>query len=362
MCDHPLTRRTLLHGMALGISALALPRFLWASNTGESTTPAVTADQALQWLQEGNARFLAGTSERPNLTPERIAETFNHGQHPFATILSCSDSRVPVEHIFDRGIGDLFIIRVAGNVADTDEIGTSEYGAGHLLTPLIVVLGHSKCGAVTAVVKGDKVGGSIPQLVDNIIPAAQRAKEKGLTGEALILDAIRENVYQSIQDLQRHSAELHHLAQEGKVKLVGAIYHIENGSVEWLPPAPQPIAAPAPQADSKAEVEKSIAAWALAWSSKNIGEYTDFYSEDAFMPDNFPSRAAWKRERARIFKEAGQIRVTLSNLQITLPQEDQAEATFTQEYRSRQYQDRVQKRLSLRKEDGTWKITQESVD
>ncbi|MBF0185517.1 MAG: carbonic anhydrase [Magnetococcales bacterium] len=217
--------------MVAGMGALVLPKLPWASGAAQ---PSMTPDQALQLLKEGHARFMAGKTERPNLTPQRIAETFSKGQHPFVTIISCSDSRVPVEHIFDRGIGDLFVIRVAGNVADTDEIGTTEYGAGHLMTPLVLVLGHTKCGAVTAVVKGDQVGGSIPQLVDNIVPAAERAKAKGLTGDALILDAIRENVQQSINDLLTRSQELSHLQHAGTVKVIGALYRIEDGAIEWL--------------------------------------------------------------------------------------------------------------------------------
>ncbi|MBF0271855.1 MAG: carbonic anhydrase [Magnetococcales bacterium] len=222
----------MLTGMAVGVGALVLPKFSFASDA--KAAPIMSPDRALQLLKEGHARFLSGKPERPNLTPQRIAETFSKGQFPFVTIISCSDSRVPVEHIFDRGIGDLFVIRVAGNVADTDEIGTAEYGAGHLNTPLILVLGHTKCGAVTAVVKGDKVGGSIPKLVDNIIPAVERAKAKGLTGDDLILEAIRENVNQSIQDMLANSQELSHLRHEGKVKIVGAVYHIDNGALEWL--------------------------------------------------------------------------------------------------------------------------------
>ncbi|MEO5331024.1 MAG: carbonic anhydrase [Magnetococcus sp. YQC-5] len=244
MCEQHWTRRGILAGMAVGMGSLVVPKLTWATDpvkdskpggaAAKHAAPAIGPDQALQLLKEGNARFLAGKSERPNLTPQRIAETFAKGQHPFVTIISCSDSRVPVEHIFDRGIGDLFVVRVAGNVADTDEIGTTEYGAGHLITPLILVLGHTKCGAVTAVVKGDKVGGNIPKLVDNIIPAAERSKAKGLTGDALIQDAIRENVQQSIQDLLSNSEELYHLRHANKVKMVGAVYHIENGTVEWL--------------------------------------------------------------------------------------------------------------------------------
>ncbi len=185
-------------------------------------------------LKAGNKRFVEGRSERPNLTRERLLETFNKGQHPVATIISCSDSRVPVEHVFDQGIGDLFVIRVAGNVVDIDEIGTTEYGAGHLGTPLVLVMGHTKCGAVTAVVKGDKVGGFIPRLVGHIVPAAKRSQAKGLAGDDLILDAIKENVRQTVEDLTTHSEEVHHLSKEGKIKIAGALYHIENGVVEWL--------------------------------------------------------------------------------------------------------------------------------
>ncbi|MBF0424043.1 MAG: carbonic anhydrase, partial [Magnetococcales bacterium] len=161
----------------------------------------MTPAQAIDVLKAGNKRFVEGRTERPNLTRERLIDTFNNGQHPFVTIISCSDSRVPVEHIFDRGIGDLFVIRVAGNVVDIDEIGTTEYGAGHLGTPLILVMGHTKCGAVTAVVKGDKVGGFIPRLVGHITPAAKRSQAKGLAGDDLILDAIKENVRQTMEDL-----------------------------------------------------------------------------------------------------------------------------------------------------------------
>ncbi|MEO5370203.1 MAG: carbonic anhydrase [Magnetococcus sp. DMHC-1] len=230
MCNHEVSRRHVLAGLTAGIASLLMARFSSASEAPAGVSP----DQALTWLKEGNARFVEGKSARPNLSAKRMAETVSGGQHPFATIISCSDSRVPVEHLFDRGIGDLFVIRVAGNVADTDEIGTTEYGAGHLGTSLVVVMGHTKCGAVSAVVKGDKVGGSIPKLVDNIIPAAERAKAKGLTGDALILEAIKENVRQSITDLSKNSEELSHLVHAGKLKIVGALYHLEDGKVEWL--------------------------------------------------------------------------------------------------------------------------------
>ncbi|MBF0342147.1 MAG: carbonic anhydrase [Magnetococcales bacterium] len=224
----------MLTGMAAAAGVLMLPKFPFAADAKHAGAPTMSPEQALQLLKEGHARFLSGKPERPNLTPQRIAETFSNGQHPFVAVISCSDSRVPVEHIFDRGIGDMFVIRVAGNVAHTDEIATAEYGVGHLHIPLILVLGHTKCGAVTAVVKGEVVGGNIPTLVESIGPAADRAKAKGLKGDELIADAIRENVGESIQDLLAHSQELSHMRQEGKVKIVGAVYHIENGTMEWL--------------------------------------------------------------------------------------------------------------------------------
>lgn len=204
----------------------------------EFTAGGPSPDQALALLKEGNAHYVSGKLSSPNISQARRDET-KGGQHPFASILGCSDSRAPIELVFDRGIGDLFVIRVAGNVSDTDEIGTVEYGAGHLGTPLIVVLGHKKCGAVTAVVKGDKVGGSIPQLVDNIIPAAKRAKDKRLEGDDLINRAITENVLQSMADMLARSEEIRHLVASGKVKVVGAVYDIADGKVEWIGEHPE---------------------------------------------------------------------------------------------------------------------------
>jgi len=159
--------------------------------------PGVSADDALAMLKEGNDRFAAGKSGYPNTAANRRQETASGGQHPFATVLSCSDSRVPVEYIFDRGIGDLFVIRVAGNVADTDEIATAEYGVDHLGTPVLMVLGHTRCGAVTAVATGAQVHGKLPQLVDNIVPAVRKAQTErpDLKGDALVNEAITNNIW-----------------------------------------------------------------------------------------------------------------------------------------------------------------------
>ncbi len=211
-------------------SLIAFGGMAYASG-GES---AVTPDHALKNLKEGNERFVSGKSQNPRRDAKRRAETVSGGQHPFAIILSCADSREPVEILFDQGIGDLFVVRVAGNVADVDELGTMEYGADHLGSPLIVVLGHSKCGAVTAVVKGEHVHGNIPQLVDNIIPAARKVKDKGVTGDAAIPEAIKANVMQSIEDTFMNSEILRGRVAAGKLKIVGAVYDLEKGAIEWL--------------------------------------------------------------------------------------------------------------------------------
>lgn len=204
----------------------------WASSAG----PGVTPDEALAKLKDGNVRFVQGKTTHPNQDAARRMETFKGGQHPFAVVLSCADSRVPPEILFDQGIGDVFSIRVAGNVMATDEIGTAEYGVDHLAVPLLVVMGHTKCGAVTAVVAGDHVGGSIPKLVAPIAPAVRTATKNNpnLDKAALVDKAIEENVWQAIADAVKGSPDIKRLAASGKLKIVGAIYHIDSGEVVWL--------------------------------------------------------------------------------------------------------------------------------
>ncbi len=196
----------------------------------------LTYEQALDNLKNGNQRFVTGQLQHPNLTQEVRAETTENGQHPYVTIIGCSDSRVPIEAIFDAGIGEIFVIRVAGNVVDTDEAGSIEYGIGHLHTPLLVILGHTHCGAVTAVARGDEVHGSIPALVDNIEPAVEKAQhEHGAEfSEEMVNSAISYNVWQSIEDLFKVSHEAVELVKEEKLKVLGAIYNISTGEVEWL--------------------------------------------------------------------------------------------------------------------------------
>ncbi len=196
----------------------------------------VSADKALIILKEGNHRFITGNTEHPSQDSMTRDKTATKGQHPFAIVLSCSDSRVPVEILFDQGVGDIFVIRVAGNVANVDEVASSEYAADHLNVPLLVVLGHSKCGAVTAVVENQEAHGSIPYLVKSIVPAVNSAKKHNpnAKGEALLEAAIRANVLQAMSDLFQKSPIITDKVKNNKLKVVGGYYHLDTGKITWL--------------------------------------------------------------------------------------------------------------------------------
>ncbi len=200
----------------------------------------MSPDEAAARLKEGNDRYVAGQPQHPRQNRERRALTAGQGQHPFATVLSCADSRVPVEMIFDQGIGDLFVVRVAGNVAQTDEIGSIEYAVDHLATPVVVVLGHTQCGAVTAVVENAKVPANIAALVAPIKGAVAKAKAENPEAgkEALIAAAIKDNVLQAMEDLFQKSSIIRERAKAKKTRVVGALYEIDTGQVQWLGPHP----------------------------------------------------------------------------------------------------------------------------
>lgn len=215
---------------------LILTVFIPLSLTAANMSP----DQALKRLKDGNTRYVADKRSYPNLDKKR-REFLKGGQNPFVTVMGCSDSRVPIEHIFDAGLGDIFTIRVAGNISDTDEIGSIEYGVEHLKTPLLVILGHTSCGAVTAVVRGDEVHGSIPALIDNIQPAFEKAQNIHGTAfsPTLLSSTIKYNVWQSIEDLLMNSPGTVELVNSGSLRVVGAIYHLDDGKVEWLGSHPE---------------------------------------------------------------------------------------------------------------------------
>lgn len=201
-------------------------------------------DKAIEMLKAGNARFVDGIPNHPHINRARLVQAGkeNQGDHAYATVITCSDSRVPVELLFDAGIMDIFVIRVAGNVCDTDEAGSIEYGLAHVNTPVLVVLGHTQCGAVTAVTHavhgtGHALERNIPPLVDNIEPAVRFAmsKHSDVHGDDIIPYAIEENIWQGIEDLFMASPASRDIVNSGKAKVVGAIYDVGTGIVNWLP-------------------------------------------------------------------------------------------------------------------------------
>ena len=204
------------------------------SRKGVDQTLALIREASLALLKEGNQRFVANQSRHPNQDLTRRATAVAEGQKPFATILACSDSRSPVEVLFDRGVGDLFVVRVAGNVADESPLATIEYGVEHLNTPLLVVLGHSGCGAVTAACQGAEPHGHLGSLLQHIKPAVIKARNVAEGGAELVPAAIQANVWQQIEDILAQSSIVREKVKDGSLQLVGAIYDLEKGSVKWL--------------------------------------------------------------------------------------------------------------------------------
>lgn len=199
----------------------------------------ISADQAIERLKAGNARFVAGKTIHPRQDPARIREVAK-GQRPYAIIVGCSDSRVPNEIIFDEGLGDLFIVRTAGQVAAAASFGSIEFATSVLGANLIVVLGHTECGAVAAACNYQKhVPGHIITLVNNIKPAAmtvERLVQMGkLAKESFVNEAVRENVRLQVEQLRRLEPILAEQVRTGQIKIVGAVYDLATGKVEFLP-------------------------------------------------------------------------------------------------------------------------------
>jgi len=200
----------------------------------------ITADQALQILKEGNARFVAGKRDKSHKFLSRAYETVEYGQRPIATFLSCSDSRVPLEIIFDQNIGDLFSIRVVGNICRDSQLGSIEFGVKHLKTQLCVVLGHTKCGAVTAACTGQGLEENIQALMQSISPAVERAQAlTGKIGNEIVEVCCEENVFVQIETMFKKSGILREAARQGKLSIIGAVYDIETGIVTFLGTHPQ---------------------------------------------------------------------------------------------------------------------------
>ena len=192
-------------------------------------------DTSLQKLMDGNKRYADGKLANKDVGSTKRQELSSKGQKPFAIVVTCSDSRVPPEILFDQGLGDIFVIRVAGNVVDPIALGSIEYGAEHLNSPLLFILGHTKCGAVTATLEATgKPEGNIGAIVKKIMPAAQTAKKKGGTKDVMLETAIHENVKNVYLDVMKNSKIIPELVHEGKLKIVGGEYDITTGKVAMI--------------------------------------------------------------------------------------------------------------------------------
>lgn len=190
----------------------------------------LTSEQAIKELMDGNKRYVDSRSRHPNQTPERRLE-LRSGQNPFAAILGCSDSRIPPEVIFDQGLGDLFVIRVAGNVAGKNVVASIEYAVAHLHVPLVVVLGHSNCGAVTATSEEADLEGHMPGLASAIRPALESVK--GKAGD-LVDNAAKANATMVADQLKQTKPILSNMINEGIVKVISAFYDLDSGLVTIL--------------------------------------------------------------------------------------------------------------------------------
>ena len=222
------------------VSALLVPAVIasaaslsFAASPSDSDGSLPSPDGAMSKLMEGNERFVSGEMQHPNLSQDK-REELAKGQAPYAVIVSCSDSRVPPELVFDAGPGDLFVIRVAGNVVDDHALASIEYAVANLGTPLVMVMGHESCGAVGAAVASERdeasFDGHIHDLVETIRPAVQAAMQEA-EGDEVLDVAVKENAVRVKEQLSNSKPYVGEYASEGKIKLVAARYDLDSGEV-----------------------------------------------------------------------------------------------------------------------------------
>lgn len=228
------SRRNLLKygAVALGTGTLAAGIYhkKAVSQTPATPTKNLTPEEALRMLMAGNQRFVNGkTKNSTNRDVTRVVAV-SKNQYPFATILSCSDSRVPSEIIFDQGFGDLFICRVAGNIATPEETGSMEFGTEVLGSKVIMVMGHERCGAVIAAIKGGEFPGKIGSLVEAIQPALKNANLRTM---AQLEEAVKANVSYQVKKV-KESPVISELIQQNKLKIVGSYYDLDTGRVSLI--------------------------------------------------------------------------------------------------------------------------------
>ncbi|HEY9768377.1 MAG TPA: carbonic anhydrase [Coleofasciculaceae cyanobacterium] len=235
--DLSLNRRKLLQYGAIALGTTVAVNGLTANLTHAESTDInsqtsnenITPDEALNLLMEGNKRFVNNQSQYPNQDFEHIAEVAKE-QFPFASILACADSRLPVEIIFDQGFGDTFVVRDAGNIATPEEIGSLEFGSAVLGSKLILVLGHEECGAVKATIAGKPVPGSIGSILAAIKPAI---KEGDKTSKSYLIDTVKRNVLLQIDRLNS-SPVISQLISENQLKIVGGYFDLNTAEVQLI--------------------------------------------------------------------------------------------------------------------------------
>lgn len=201
----------------------------------------ISAREALARLREGNARFVSESRSSEILTTEHRRRELASGQEPFAIILGCSDSRVPAELVFDQGLGDLFVIRVAGNIVAPSQIGSVEFAAARFGTRLVVVLGHTSCGAILATIEelgrpSEDQSRNLRSIVDRVRPSVAPLLNSGRSMTDLVSDAVRANIQASVEQLKRGSDIIEQLVREEDLLVVGAEYSLETGEVDFFDP------------------------------------------------------------------------------------------------------------------------------
>jgi carbonic anhydrase len=212
--------------------AMGLALGAWGAEKKEAS--GVTPEEAMKRLQEGNQRFVALPSRAKERAP------LVQGQQPYAVVLTCADSRVSPEVLFDETLGKLFVVRVAGNVVDPDVLGSVEYAVEHLHAHLLLVLGHDSCGAVKAEIDGGEMPPNIAALTAHIAPAVEAAKKQGLDAAGTLKAAVRENALLQSRQATAQSEVLEEFVRKNELKIVTGVYHLDSGKVEWLAPPAKP--------------------------------------------------------------------------------------------------------------------------
>jgi carbonic anhydrase len=215
----------------IAVSVLVANQFANAADPSHSDQPAVAPAEAISKLKEGNGRYTSDNLQHPGQTTARRTE-LSKSQHPFAVIVSCSDSRVPPEIVFDQGLGDLFIFRVAGNVVDDHGLGSIEYAVDHLNVRLIVVLGHQSCGAVQAAKETIAAKGKAPGHIESLVTAIKPAVES--TAKDDLETTIKANVKHVVQALRSSTPILKAKIDSGDVQVIGGYYSLDTGAVTFL--------------------------------------------------------------------------------------------------------------------------------